>query len=120
MKGPALWLKHYLRCRAVLSHSEWLTLLVLAAHHGEWQRLPFIAAHHGTRGRARCHTDVSRELDRMATAGLVEIHKPHPRHKEARITGKGMALAGWPELAAIQQGRSAIIANSLDPATGGP
>jgi hypothetical protein len=102
MKGPALWLKNYVRCRQVMSVAEWTVLLGVAAGHGEWvsrsklRELP-------VRCRATTSTVVRQELGKLQAAELVQVREVKaPRGDEitleARITNKGFYFLGWPEL----------------------
>ena len=102
MKGPALWLKHYLRCREIMTHGEWTMLLALGARHGLWMtrtelmKLPI-------RCSSTTSTVVRAELAKLESGGLVTVKAiVSPRGRQmtckARITDKGLALLGWPEL----------------------
>ncbi|MDZ4287792.1 MAG: hypothetical protein U0984_07530 [Prosthecobacter sp.] len=105
MKGPALWLKHYLRCRLILSNAQWIILLYLGAKQGLWVRRFELVGIPGSGGGS---TNVQGDLERLQSGGLVDLRRSHGRQGapswEARITDKGMAFLGWPELVVAGSG----------------
>jgi hypothetical protein len=108
MKGPALWLKSYQRCREVMTHGCWVSLLALAAAHGEWVRMQKLSSLPGVKGQDREHSALAKEMRDLERAGLAVVrHLPSSRMgypaKEARITTRGLHLLGWPELTVMEE-----------------